>query len=103
MNCVDLLCSWLSKLIWGDKEDGDRQPEGPKDKGINSRVYELNLSWERRDCLESPTTSTFWLHHPMSDCCWIKMKISDEEMFDIEQIDSAANVQSELTYFSLLF
>ena len=56
MNCVDLLCSWLSKLIWGDKEDGDRQPEGPKDKGINSRVYELNLSCERRDCLESPTT-----------------------------------------------
>jgi len=61
MNCVDLLSSVWSWL-WGHNNDeppkprGDRQPEGGRDRGNLHAVNELDLTWERTNCLESPTT-----------------------------------------------
>ena len=55
-----LFISWFSqeKKDEPPRPDGSRQPEGSKDKGNSYVVNQLNLNWERRTCLESPTCST---------------------------------------------
>jgi len=68
MNYVDLLSSVWSWLM-GNKNDeppkprGDRQPEGGRDRGNLHAVNELDLTWERTNCLESPTADVAGYRH----------------------------------------